>query len=908
MRRGSEWLKWDLHIHTLHTYLNCKYNCDYKTLAYKIVAAKINVIGLTDYFVIEENEFNQLKAELPSNINIILNYEFRINDKNKDGEYINIHVLFNPETTSIPKVNESLARVKLNNLAGDTAKYCTIESVKEFGADHITVSIDDLTNQLENDFKPQVDYLIVGVCNGYGGFRPDDKPRNIQLAKKIDEVSDLIFGRQQDTEFFLNRIGERSDTDLEPKAVVACSDAHSIEDIGSVFTWIKGSPNFSGLRQIIYEPETRVKIKQDVPDYKKDYLTIDNVKFITEDKRFQPDRIYLSKNLNSIIGGKSSGKSLLLFHIAKTVAPNLVSEIHRRFDKNNKPFGYEIPDFDFEVTWSDGLVQKLSDSTRQARPITYVPQFYINEIAENTQDRDALNSLIFEILKGKGLYKQYLDDKLEEVQKLKEKISLDIVRYFNIAENINTKKYEISEIGEPESIKSNIDKLIRELEELRKESDFSEEDEQKYKCLFEKKETYLQQELSLSSTINGLSSFEKDLSNILRNEECLLPNVFLKLQPDLLQEELSRLFLILKDNLLMASKISVKSFLQFAFKSRLQHYQSELMLSQKDIRDLLSALKPFEEKLKNKERFDKIQQEINEERAKLSDIEQRQKELNRLIEEQQGIKLLETYSAILDNYKLRSNKNLEYRLIGEEIELTSIVSFNLKKFDTEFVARITKNSTLQNQISPSIFSGNSFVFNIEEHINHISTVFDFLISGKLSFNQGTSIKEAISGLLSDCFTIEFDLLQGGDKLLHMSPGKRGLVLFQLFLKLSNSVYPILIDQPEDNLDNRTVYQQLNSFIKKRKSDRQIIMASHNANLVVSTDSENVIVANQHGQNSESQKKEFNFEYVNGALEQSFKNKGNTGVLFQKGIREHVCEILEGGEDAFLNRERKYGLK
>ena len=60
-------------------------------------------------------------------------------------------------------------------------------------------------------------------------------------------------------------------------------------------------------------------------------------------------------------------------------------------------------------------------------------------------------------------------------------------------------------------------------------------------------------------------------------------------------------------------------------------------------------------------------------------------------------------------------------------------------------------------------------------------------------------------------------MQDEDKLLDMSPGKRGIILFQLFLHLSASETPILVDQPEDNLDNRTVYKELNQFIKQQKT-------------------------------------------------------------------------------------------
>ncbi len=141
----------------------------------------------------------------------------------------------------------------------------------------------------------------------------------------------------------------------------------------------------------------------------------------------------------------------------------------------------------------------------------------------------------------------------------------------------------------------------------------------------------------------------------------------------------------------------------------------------------------------------------------------------------------------------------------------------------------------------------------------------------------------------------------------MSPGKRGVVLLQLILHLSNASHPILIDQPEDNLDNRTIFNELNQFIKDKKIQRQIIIVTHNANLVVSTDSEEVIVANQQGQEQGKENKEFAFEYATGALEYSYKKFNEAGILYKMGIKEHVCDILEGGEDAFKRREIKYGF-
>lgn len=99
------------------------------------------------------------------------------------------------------------------------------------------------------------------------------------------------------------------------------------------------------------------------------------------------------------------------------------------------------------------------------------------------------------------------------------------------------------------------------------------------------------------------------------------------------------------------------------------------------------------------------------------------------------------------------------------------------------------------------------------------------------------------------------------------------------------------------------------MIKQKKKERQIIIVSHNANLVVATDSENIIVANQAGQDGLGDTCKYQFEYVNGAIEHTFKQDTSIKeVLYQQGIREHVCDILEGGNEAFKKREKKYSIK
>lgn len=86
------------------------------------------------------------------------------------------------------------------------------------------------------------------------------------------------------------------------------------------------------------------------------------------------------------------------------------------------------------------------------------------------------------------------------------------------------------------------------------------------------------------------------------------------------------------------------------------------------------------------------------------------------------------------------------------------------------------------------------------------------------------------------------------------------------------------------------------------------LVTHNPNVVVSSDTENVIVANQQGNDSMNDNG-CRFQYISGALENTTpKDADCEYILKSQGMREHVCEILEGGEVSFIKREQKYGFK
>lgn len=138
-------------------------------------------------------------------------------------------------------------------------------------------------------------------------------------------------------------------------------------------------------------------------------------------------------------------------------------------------------------------------------------------------------------------------------------------------------------------------------------------------------------------------------------------------------------------------------------------------------------------------------------------------------------------------------------------------------------------------------------------------------------------------------SIEYAIRYDGIDIQKLSPGTRGIVLVLLYLALDDcDTRPLVIDQPEENLDPQSVYRELVPLFQKAKLRRQVIMVTHHANLVVNTNADQIILAEV------------------GA----YKGQGlppityRSGSLDQAETRQFVKDVLEGGEQAFHDRARR----
>jgi len=146
---------------------------------------------------------------------------------------------------------------------------------------------------------------------------------------------------------------------------------------------------------------------------------------------------------------------------------------------------------------------------------------------------------------------------------------------------------------------------------------------------------------------------------------------------------------------------------------------------------------------------------------------------------------------------------------------------------------------------------------------------------------------------TDHIQIRYGINYDGVDIRKLSPGTRGIVLLLLYLGLDDKDdRPLLIDQPEENLDPKSVFDELVQLFIEAKSHRQVIIVTHNANLVINTDADQIIIA-EAGPHPHEALPEISYQ---------------SGGLENAEIRKVVCEILEGGESAFKERARRLRVR
>jgi len=231
-----------------------------------------------------------------------------------------------------------------------------------------------------------------------------------------------------------------------------------------------------------------------------------------------------------------------------------------------------------------------------------------------------------------------------------------------------------------------------------------------------------------------------------------------------------------------------------------------------------------------------------------------------------------------DNFFTQSEHG-KFRQKGYPLRLATL-------FTPVEVSVIILNNEKGKMIKNSIVDGKHIDVDEEMADKIISTFYPFSQDedAKVPIVDNNKLRKAL-GIAE----IEWDdlerILLNGEPVEHKSPGQRSSAMLPL-IALAETV-PLVIDQPEDNLDNQLVGEVLVNILAELKQKRQIIVATHNPNIVVLGDAEEVIVLD--------------------ALSSKEGKCKTSGSIDKKEIVDSVISIMEGGKEAFITRHRRYGL-
>ena len=854
--RGSEWRRWDLHLHTASSY-----DYDYKAsdcdeiLSQKLKDNNIAAVAITDHFIIDKERITNLRNLAPD-IVFFPGVELRT-----DKGDTNIHViLIFSNSLNLDELVEDFNVFKRSakNHEDNNKIYWDYNSIVEFAKKHdalISIHAGRKTN---------------GVDDRISNSLPHNQAVKEEYATT---VSIFEMGQTRDFDEYRSHVFP----DIGVKPMVIGSDNHDARNYNPINKlWIKADVTFNGLKQIIYEPEERVCISDTQPECKPAYYVIDKV--VLADEEFSDEPIYFNDKLTCIIGGKSTGKSILLHNMAKAIDEKQVKEKESIVNTSTKELT------NTSVYWSDGE----DDGDRH---IIYIPQSYLNCLSDKQEVTTEIDNIIQSVILNNENAKTAFYKMLSAVKERRSELNIKILNLLDINKEIVEIDEEKKELGDRAGIEKEIAKLQEQKDALSKDLDISDEDISKYETALIESSNKAKLVTQVTNEILSLKTITTIVMPAFVDSDNFSNNTLRKI------DEI-RTQIIDNANKTWSSKREtlVKELLD----------KQSLLQSEKEKYDAI--IKELQPKIQDNKAISEFATKILAEKDKLALFNALDERLKAKKGEEQAI--ISEISAIPFKLKEMHNEyanivNSEDAFKGNEIEFKVEVPFKkdefLKKIETVFVVR---SVNFKDTIKLDDFCEDDF--NVEK----LHEIIEKLLTGIIELKKGYNIETVLRDINDDWYNIKYKVVMDNDNIEVMSPGKKALVLLKLLIDLAESKCPILIDQPEDDLDNRSVFDELIPFIRRKKKERQIIIVTHNANVVLGADAEEIIIANQTG--SKSENKEKRFEYRSGSIENDnpiYATDGSieNGILNSKGIQQHICDILEGGEIAFEKRKNKYRI-
>lgn len=702
-----------------------------------------------------------------------------------------------------------------------------------------------------------------------------------------------------------------SDNPHEPK-----NPKHGLLGIGSRYTWVKmdESPSLEGLRQAFLLPEFRVKNDFESPNspYQFPELWIKSItiKETTLTDGANPFTIEFNPQLNTIIGGRGSGKSSVLrfirgiFNRTTDIADlNEIINDHSDFYKkeSGRPKKGVLKDNSvIEIEFvRNSIVNKITasnikDSTEQEIKI----ERFIEASGswENVTDEGYIDFFEFEHYSQKQIYeiaqepnalRERIDNSIEGVDSLKFEREQIKSKFLEKSAAIRTAEQLISGKGRIETRIKDLDENINKL----KQSGIAE--------LLKTKEKFNKEEKVINAFKLAIAQKEEQLNSL--QEAFQISDIDYSTFDSGHQGELKLLSQTVIEGI---AKIKVELLKQKEAISKLHNeYMEAVKVSQWQ-----------NDYAKNDEEFDTKKKELESEGvddiASFEKLTQEKADLeNQLLTI--NAKVLIRDGDIREKANLQSNYVLISKQITEKrkgfvnhILQNGKVKINIRPFrnQTDFELRLRKivqreSNAFQDDIDKLALI--CFTGNVEQKIQDVRNIF-------LKIRKGEAINGEVSGFfvnlvesLNDAQIDEIELLIPEDdievqykptnssafkSLTTASAGQKTAAILTFIL--SYGTVPLILDQPEDDLDNKLVYELIVDRLTQAKENRQLIIVTHNANVPVNGDAEFIVSMDTDSRTLKIL---------------------DSGTLESESLKKEICNVMEGGELAFQMRSKRYKL-
>lgn len=731
---------------------------------------------------------------------------------------------------------------------------------------------------------------------------------NINAIKKYNEFINFAaieVRNNEDIREYENKVREKA---INKAVLVSGSDnpstldehQHSIDGFGKKYTWVKmSSLSFEGLRQVFIDPEHRcinwVELQEFDLDYNPNEAThnyISGIKFegishMTDmDMRFSP-------NLNCIIGGRGTGKSTIVDAINYGVGHEKDLSKCELLNKTMKNDGKITTYFEFgsnnsyviEINRKKKLLEcQVSD---EQGVVVNPPEFKIDfygqkEIFSLIEEDDSIAHL----------------DKSPLIKMIDEKVSSEM---FSYSDDINdailamiklSDEYKINrkKINEMPTIKAEIEKTEAILKKYKASGiEKAREDYETVDSRIRQVEKVIDDEVNqLSVSISQYEEFNQWLSNQIENTKKNSENdnnVEMNVINSIIEANVEIIVLLNKNREAMG-KIKESYRATKAYSQREEMYD-KYMKALEQVRNT------------HGENIDFLQEQLQNNRIRYSELltlQTTQRELEGKIE-----KSISDFIAIrlkLTQKRKEIIANLELDTIQIDITAMGHMARWKANLQREFGKEDIFDAIFQILADYVLQSDNDFL-NYKKYLQFLltsdsgdiesigitlsDTRFNRLWQDKV---KNDTLGSLIKVIPEDKIRIRIVDNSGMIDINEGSPGQKSAAMLAFILNSGQN--PLIIDQPEDDLDNSLIHKLIVQSIRRMKNHRQIIIVTHNPNIPVLGDAEGIIILER---NSEGKV--------------TFRKGKKAGCVEEKVIREGICEIMEGGTVAFKKRAEKY---